>query len=909
MLGRAFAASFAALLVALAPVARGANLPDYTSHAAAGSRVTFRCGVPAVVVEFVDPRVCRISLYPDGVVSDDSSVAVLPHPGASVPISVEDGGDTITVRSAAISVLCPKRPFRIHLRDAAGRALLDEPQAAGLGWEGAQRSFRFALGADHLYGLGERAAPFDRRGLALDTYNRAVYGYGPDTPTMNLNIPFVTSSRGWGLLFDNPWPGVFDLAYSEPGVLAGSAQSGPMRLYFIAGPDLKGVLERYTWLTGRPPLPPRWALGYLQSKFGYHSRHEAEAIANGFRTSRIPLDALILDLYWYGRTSDMGRFDWDASNWPDPRGMIEGLLQGGVHTVLIEEPYLVTSTANYAAAAAGGFLGKDRSGEPYLFGMWAGTAGLIDFTSPAASDWWWQLHRPLLAQGVAGWWLDLGEPETHPDDMVHAGGPARAVHNVYNLEWLQALYDRQRADRPGQRVFLLTRSGYAGMQRTGAVSWSGDVQKSFEDLAAQVPMLLGMGLSGVGWHNSDIGGYTSGTTTPELYARWMEFGAFCPLARAHGVGQPTEPWAFDIPVQEISRRYLQLRQRLIPYSYTLAREYSQTGTPMARPLVLEYPDDARVATLSDEYLWGRAFLVAPVTAEGATTRAVYLPAGRWTNYWTGELLEGPVTAGVAAPLERMPLFVRDGSLVPMQNVMPSSGAFPLDTLTLDVFPADTASFTLYEDDGGSYGYETGAFATTALCFGAAGTSARLHVGGAEGAYSGQPANRTWLAQVRRVTSPPASVRLSGAPLAARADSLALGAGESGWWYDAAGARLLVKWRSPAAQAVEVVLDSLRIAGVLEWAGGAGAPALRAWPNPVRDATTLRFALPAGSAEAPRLEVFDLRGRRVADLSSAVRLDGGSGSADFHTLGLAQGVYFVRLRAGGAEPRLSLTVVR
>jgi alpha-glucosidase (family GH31 glycosyl hydrolase) len=725
---------------------------------------------------------------------------------------------------------------------------------------------------------------------------------------MNLNIPFLTSSRGWGLLFDNPWPGYFDLANTTPGVLAGSAESGPLRLYFIQGPDLHDVLERYAWLTGRPPLPPRWALGYLQSKFGYGSRSEVETLVGQFRSLAIPLDAVILDLYWYGQPSDMGRMDWNAAQWPNPAQMMANMLATGVRTVLIEEPYLITSTANYTAAAAQGFVGRTGGGAAYPFSMWAGTAGLIDFSRPGAADWWWNLHRPLLTQGVAGWWLDLGEPEAHPDDMVHASGPARGEHNVYNLRWLQGLYDRQRADRPGQRVFLLTRSGFAGMQRTGAINWSGDVQKTFPDLAVQVPMLLGMGLSGVGWHNSDIGGFT-GFTTAELYVRWMQFGAFCPLTRAHGSGQATEPWAFGATAQAICQKFLQLRQRLIPYSYTLAREYSERGVPLARPLLLEYPQDAQAPLVADEYLWGSSFLVAPVTVEGATWRNVYLPSGQWTNYWSNQVLTGGQTIAVSAPLDQMPLLVRSGSIVPMQNVMPSSASFPLDTLTLDIFPSDTASFTLYEDDGASYAYETGASAGTPLAFGADRNQARIHIGAAAGAYAGQPASRTWLAHVRHVPTLPTAVRADGSPLAWFADSTALAGSLDGWRYDAAGSRLIVKVRRTTGQPAEIAIDGVRLAGVATPpVPPPFALVLTASPNPATGVTTLRFSTPPGDARGVRLEVFDLRGRRVADLSRTLEIAAGVGTARLTTLHLPQGVYYVLLKAGRREGRFKLAVL-
>ena len=335
-------------------------------------------------------------------------------------------------------------------------------------------------------------------------------------------------------------------------------------------------------------------------------------------------------------------------------------------------------------------------------------------------------------------------------------------------------------------------------------------------------------------------------------------------------------------MQAICQKFLQLRQRLIPYAYGLAHENAVSGVPLARPLLLEYPQDATAPGVSDEYLWGSAFLAAPVTTAGATSRTVYVPAGHWTNYWTNQVVTGPATLPVAAPLEQMPLMVRGGSIVPMQNVMPSSTSFALDTLTLDIFPADTASFTLYEDDGASYAYEGGAASTTALSLGGTGGTARIHIGAASGSYSGQPASRTWIAQLRHVTATPSSVSASGGALAARADSVALATNASGWWYDAAGSRLLVKLRLAAASASEIAIAGAQVADV---------------------------TVPAGERGRVRLAGYDIRGRRVADLSNAIAIAGTGGTATLRAQALPQGVYFVLLRAGRGQGRLRLAVVR
>lgn len=792
----------APLAVVLSLLLCGRTLADCSVAGRDGNRILVRCGQPAAGLELLSDAVFAVTLFPDGVVRDEPSLVVSSQPAPPVAYELREDRTGIQVRTASLMIEIDREEFRLTVRDTLGSPLLEDFSPAPQG-PGGPSEIRFALRDDRIYGLGERALPLDRRGQRFDTYNRPVYGYAYGTPTMNINVPLLISSRGYGLYFDTPWPGVFDLGASRADRASYRLENGLMRAYFLYGPSPAAVLDRYTALTGRQPLPPRWALGYHQSKFGYRDQREAEAVVERFRRKGIPLDALVLDLYWYGQPADMGNMTWDRTAWPDPAGMIERLRRRGVRTVLIEEPYVTVGSTNFDEAAAGGHLALAPDGRPYRMSTWVGVAGLLDVTRPATRAWWWAKHRPLVADGVAGWWLDLGEPETHPDDTRHAGGPARAVHNLYNNLWLEALYHGERDARPDRRPFFLSRSGSAGLQRLGAFTWSGDVQRSFSGLAAQVPMMLGMGMSGLAYHGSDIGGFTGPRTSPELYVRWMQYGAFCPFMRAHSAGQDPEPWAFGEEAERICTEFIELRYRLLPYIYDCAEENSASGMPLARPLALAYPGDSTAASLDTQYLWGDAFLVAPVTNDGARARRVYLPAGGWTDFWTGRRHAGPLWLDVPAPLERLPLFVRDGAIVPVQSPVPHDGFAPLDTLTLEVLPADSSRYVLYEDDGESMAYERGESATTEFALRRIDWGWRFDIGATRGSYAGQPGRRTYRVRFWHVSAPPRRVTVDGVEAPGVTGPGDLPVAGPAWWHDPGSGTLVVQHTQAASAAAAI----------------------------------------------------------------------------------------------------------
>ncbi|MDZ7303276.1 MAG: DUF5110 domain-containing protein [candidate division KSB1 bacterium] len=880
---------------------------NYTGHAIRGDSVIFSCESASLLLEFCSESIIKVKYTPFGTLTRDTSFVTFCEDWPAVNFTVQNFPDSINFHTNALTLACRKRPFRLVFRERNGRLLLQERPAGGLGWDGGLRYAYFNQTADeHFYGFGERGISLDRKGYRFDTYNRPVFGYSIPLATMNINIPFFCSTRGYGIYFDNTHPGLFDMGAENPDYYSYRADAGEMIFYFIYGPDLKSILKNYTALTGRQPMPPRWALGYLQSKYGYRNETQAREMVNTMRQKKIPCDAIVLDLYWFGGVRGMGNMSWDTASWQNPAQMVRDFLAMGIKTILITEPYIVTTSSNYAAANARKYFGTNASGQALIIpDFWAGSASLLDLTNPGARAWWWSLHEPLMAQGVSGWWTDLGEPEVHPSEMQHQLGSAAKVHNIFNLLWSKSLFDGYSVSYPQQRVFNITRSGFAGMQRYSTFPWSGDVRSSFGGLAVQIPIMLGMGLSGVAYQHSDLSGFT-GNPSPELYVRWMQLGAFSPIARAHGADgtHQTEPWAFGTTAEAIVKSLLQLRYRLLPYSYTLAYENHSTGVPIARPLVLEYPNDPNVYNLGNEYLWGPDFLVAPVTQPGVTSRSLYLPEGEWVDYWTDRIYSGGTTITANAPLETLPLFVKRGAVIPLQNEMNYSDEFPLDTLTLVIYPSRQSSFTLYADDGRTTAYRSGAFALTTFACEVQPAVVSVTIGRSSGDYSGKPNRRVYFCELHHISQTPDSVTKNANKLVARKSVDELRRYNEGWWYDSAKQLLVVK-----CQTVPDEKYVLRISGedlVSSTTPQSELPTFfRLYPphpNPFSETTQIAYRLVKRARV--QVEIFNLMGQRLKSLVMADQQPGEYAFSwrgeDERDLPAAAGIYVVRVKVNAGE---------
>ncbi len=599
---------------------------------------------------------------------------------------------------------------RVRVTSTDGTVLVDDAEPFAVDSDAATLS-RVAR-ADRVYGLGERTGGLDRRGHAwtfwnTDAYDPAFGGWAPGQDPLYQSIPFeirMQEGVAHGVFTDETRRMTFDLGAADPArdtIVATGART--LTQYVIAGPRMADVVERYTSLTGRPALPPRWALGFHQSRWGYTNGAELEAIAQRFRTERIPADALWLDIQ---HLDGLRTFTIDPAF---PASTFTRLADLGFHTVAIADPGIKVDPGYevYDSGIAGDHFLRAPDGDVYQGTAWPGASAFPDFSRPATRTWWGEHVTALTARGVSGIWLDVNEPTTFPEggsgttipDEVPADGDGApttmaALHNAYGL--LEARATFEALDTPGaERPFVLSRAGYAGIQRYAAV-WTGDTPSTWDGLAQTLPMLLGLGVSGVPIVGSDIGGY-SGNATAELYARWLALGTISPFCRAHVTqGVPgQEPWMFGDEVTQAARDLIGDRYRLMPYLYSLADEATRTGAPILRPLVWEFPDDPAVADLGDEAMLGPFVLAAPVLDEGAITRSVYLPAGRWYELHSGAIYDGPTTITASLAVSALPLYVREGAILPSWPDGDPSGP-----LVFDVYPATTpTTFTLYEDPG------------------------------------------------------------------------------------------------------------------------------------------------------------------------------------------------------------------
>ena len=755
-----------------------------------GSTVRFDNAGSPVTVTVCTSRIVRVELVDERGVAGPSYVG--PRSWAGSPFEVLDG-DRVRLSTADLRIEAATSPVRLTFLDASGDWLLREPARGGMLTESlgdARRrlraSFEFS-GEQHFYGLGQGGLQLDRLGVVRQLWNTHI-GHGPGA---DMGVPLLVSNRGYALLFDNTSDAMLSVGRSDGGVrIAYTAEAGRLVWYFLIGRDLRGVMREVAELLGYPLLPPRWALGFLQSTRHFDDTEELRQLPRTIREKRIPCDGLIY-LSTYGEAQGwnrgVGHLGFQPTLWPDPPALIDEARQQHFEIITHEYPVLHEQSPLFAEAEAKGYLldeGYGRASEAarrsanYREGQ-----RYLDFSNPAVGAWWWSAHSELVKLGVAGWWLDGGEGP--PATAKLHGGDGTLLHNIYDRFRHEAFADGEATDRPDQRVFLLCRSGSAGMQRFGATCWSGDINNDFPTLEAQIPLGLNTGLSGVPYWGTDVGGFFHPVPeTGELYARWFQLGAFSPIFRSHGwVWREHVPWAHGDEVEKICREYAELRYRLLPYTYTLAWQAHTLGLPLMRPLVLNYPDDPRVWGLGHEFLWGDDLLVAPVTREGARAWPVYLPAGGWFDFWSGTRHDGPGGVTLDAPLDRLPLLVRAGAIVPMGPVVQHTGERPLDEITLLIYPDGASSFELYEDDGRSNAYRRGQHALTRFECAATSTGITIHIAEPVGARSIVPASRRYLVRLRIDDASAVTVEGLG-PLPRRAGpSQDAGAG---WWQDGHG---------------------------------------------------------------------------------------------------------------------------
>lgn len=681
----------------------------------------------SVRIEFRASNIASIRIAGPAGLGEFHSYAVIDQPDAAPQVERTQHGDLTTFSTDRLSVSVDGESSAITVTDAEGRAVCANGSFS-VRDNGSLRWTHKLTGDESNHGLGSRAFGLDLRGHRYQLWNFDSYAYVRGTDPLYQSIPFLLGVRNrssYGVLWDNPARGWVDVGAARQDRVTFAAETGELRLYVIAGDDPQEVLRGYGSLTGLMPLPPLWALGYHQSRWGYKSAAEFTRLAEQFRTRQIPCDALYFDIDYM---DEFRLFTWNRLAFPDPPRLLKQLHDKGFKTVAIVDPGIKVDPryAAYQELKDQKLFLTTPDGAPATGRVWPDLCRFPDFSNPATRTWWAGRISGLVTDGLDGIWNDMNEPslfsppasKTLPDDVVHqADGRLEshraAGHNVYGLQMAQASRDGQLAASPDKRPFTMTRAGHAGVQRY-ATTWTGDNRSTWDHLRLSITMVMNQGLSGIGFSGSDSGGF-KGAPDAELYTRWIQVSSMMPYFRTHSSeSSPTrEPWSFGTVCEARVRSAIEWRYRLLPYFYSVAQEASSSGVPMVRPLFFDDPSDKALRSIEDQFLVGDALLVAPVVEQGARQRLVHLPRGTWYDFHSGEAHPGNRQITVAAPLDRLPLFVRAGQTIPLWPVRQStSGGLPRK---LELWAHEGAGTSWwYEDAGDGYDFLSGASRQTTL---------------------------------------------------------------------------------------------------------------------------------------------------------------------------------------------------
>ena len=739
---------------AWAAVTASKKLPD-------GAQFTVDGGT--LRVQFWSPEIVRVTYAAAAELPTLKSLSVVATP-ASVQLTQEENDQASTLATPRVKVTIDKQTGAVSFLDSADHVLLRETadgrkfQPATIAGDAVTSCVQaFETAPDEgIYGLGQ--------------HQRGVWNYNTGDrvqlaqANMDVGVPVITSSKGYMLLWDNP--AVTTITSSTTGdsnavqkTLRWSSEAGKAIDYYFCYGDgtIDTAMKAYRHLTGDSPLMPEWELGFWQCKERYASQEELLGVAKRLRDLKVPVDGIIQDWqYWPPGTNTWGSHLFDTNRYPDPVAMFKQLHDEHYHTLIsVWAKFDLGSENSKELNAVGGmFTNVTSYAFPPGHGQW-----YDPFATVGRQTYWKQMRDQLFAKGADGWWLDAPEPEI--GNMAFRTyktpeGPGYTVYNAYPLMHSMGIYQGQRAATDQRRVVILTRSAYAGQQRNSAITWSGDIQGTWQVLKNQIPAGLNLSMSGIPYWNTDTGGFfgnrAAGNGRPdnpqydELFSRWFQFSAFCPMFRVHGsygLNPGKEFWRFPENTQQVLRTYLDLRYRLLPYLYSTAWQVTSEGSPFMRPLVVDFAKDPQVIGIGDQYLFGPAIMVTPVSTAGATNCSVYLPAAGapWYNFWTGETSPAGQRVETAAPVETLPLFVKPGAIVPMGPFLQYSSEKPADPIELRIYRGANGKFTLYEDQGDTYDYEKGKYATIPISWDDA--KRTLEIGIRTGDFPGMLKERTF----------------------------------------------------------------------------------------------------------------------------------------------------------------------
>jgi alpha-glucosidase len=784
---RLFAFLFSAAIVVSSASAQkvsaaqsGISLEAVTGFQARRDGIDIQAGPASLRITALRDDILRLRIAPGSTLPEDASWAVLPGPRSkSVDVKPMHDDKSVGFRTTALEVRVERAPLRLIVRDLSGNLISADAVNRPTRFQTGGFSVYKSMPSDeHYFGLGDKAGTFDRRNQAYTLWNTDV-GTQESIDPIYKSIPFflgIGSGHSYGLFLDNTWRTWFDFGKQSRDSYSFGSEGGPLDYYLIDGPTPKQVVEGYTYLTGTPPLPPLWALGFQQCRYSYTPESQLREIADRLRSDKIPSDVLYLDIDYQDRNRP---FTVNAQTFPNFPGLVSDLRKQHFHLVTITDLHIAHAANQgympYDTGHAGNHFVKNADGSEFVGIVWPGPAVFPDFTRTQTREWWGGLYKEFVQDGVAGFWNDMNEPsvfdgpgKTMPLTNIHrieeSGFATRAathaeIHNIVGLENARATYEGLLKLRPDERPFVLTRATYAGGQRYG-FTWTGDNSSTWNHLRLATQQLLNLGLSGISFAGDDIGGF-NGSPPPDLLTRWVEIGAFNPMFRDHTTkgSLPQEVWVHGPEQEAIRRRYIEARYRLLPYIYSLADESSRTGLPMVRPIFLEFPEvftppSNGFGNLDTEFLLGPSLLVAPQSfGETLDDYAVSFPTGRWYDFWTGLKVPlpppeptivdianaGPGAVFPAPPkihpvLDTLPAYVRAGSILPLQPVIQSTDEIPNGPLELRVYPGPQCSGSLYLDDGHTFRYQRGEFLRQGFTCQSDGDAVRVSFGPRQGSY-------------------------------------------------------------------------------------------------------------------------------------------------------------------------------
>ena len=640
------------------------------------------------------------------------------------------------IKTSKVFCKINKKDAKVGIFDIDGFPILEDE--LGFHWEeyyehggNIVKMSKQSKDGESFYGLGDKASHLNLKGRRVENWAMDQYAFHKDQEPLYKVVPFYIGlhhNKSYGIFFDNTFKTFFDFCHERRNVTSFWAEGGEMNYYFFYGPKMSDVVTTYTHLTGKPELPPMWTLGYHQCKWSYYPESKVKEITSKFRELKIPCDGIYLDIDYM---DGFRCFTWNKEYFPDPKRMVAELAKDGFKTVVIIDPGIKIDKDYwvYKEALENDYFCKRADG-PYMKGkVWPGECNFPDYTNPAVREWWAGLFKELISEiGVKGVWNDMNEPavmevpgKTFPPDVRHDydGNPCshRKAHNIYGTQMARATYEGVKRFAYPKRPFIITRSAYSGAQRYTS-SWTGDNVASWEHLWIANIQMQRMSMSGMGFTGSDIGGFAE-QPSGELYARWIQLGVFHPFCRTHSSGDhgEQEPWSFGTEVIDITRKFVELRYQLLPYLYTMFWNYVNDGTPMLKPLVYFDQEDMHTHYRTDEFIFGNQILVCPILEPNAQGRRMYLPKGNWYNYWTNEFVEGKRELWVSTKFDEIPVFVKEGSIIPKYPVQQYVGEMQFDELTLDVYyKLGKEKSTVYEDAQDGYDYNKGRFSLRTFTF-------------------------------------------------------------------------------------------------------------------------------------------------------------------------------------------------